>query len=657
MHMIKFKNNFWNITGGGLNISISKKEGVIQSLKREGFLWSSFAGTVQIKDDLKKRIYNETDIKKIDVKRKHDYLEITKWLNGADFVLKEKYKPENGHILWSAKVELIRGQQRSIAIEFIMPLPQKLWEWQAWSGNGHLPDYLYKFGNLTLDYHDVYGTMIPAVSIYNENNDVGLVICKPFGQRVPALRFSCDYPRSLLTTEFYWMRLDKKTSSEVSLMLRGQGGCYRETLGWLFNKYPDYFLPHYEDINELEGGHMSGDYHTTENKCKIMSQLGMKWYELHHHFPYLGQYHPTETSWLSEASRTHPDEPELWKKKCSPELIRKTISSLKKYGIAAMMYIQLAGDGDYEMMTKYFPGSIAFDAAGDTYPAWIGCIKMNGDPSLPFGKDIIKRQIDGIIERYPQMGGFFVDMYGCDAVDFAHDDGSTMVNNKAAYRLVNAYYKNGKYIFEQARKHNLALVTSGCNNIELTRYSDIIMAEHLDWTYLQTQWQTIAKPMVFLNYDLEPESIEQMFQKCLIYGAMFTSRWETKKSAYYLYERYLPLIDKLIGRRWVFYPRAIKLPLSLKGNIFINGKGLHIVTLVRDYCPSSTENLSKQEVVLNIPENIEIKSMILTRACSDKISRLSFSRKKTMVTFKVPADLVAGVVEIESTTRKRVVCD
>ena len=649
---IKAEKDYWQITGGGLNVAISKKDGIVQSVKRKRFLWSSFAGTVQIKDDLKKRIFNETDIRKIDIVKQRGYLEISKWFSGADFVLKEKYKPENDHILWSAKVELMRGKPRSITIEFVLPLPKKLWEWQAWSGNGHLPDYLYKFSNLALDYHDVYGTMIPAISIYNENNDIGIILCKPFAQRVPALRFSCDYPRALLSTEFYWMRLDRKTSPEASLMIRGQNGCYRETLGWLFNKYPDYFVPHYKDINKLEGGHVSGDYHVTDKQCEYMAQLGMKWYELHHHFPYYGQYHPEESEWTSEASITHPDIPELWKKPCSPELHNKTIGQLHKQNIAAMVYIQLAGDGDLKKMSEYFPESIARDAQGNTYPAWIKCVKMNSDMSLPFGQDI-RRQIDGMVQRYPEMDGFFIDMYGCDAIDFAHDDGMTMVDNRKAYRLLECYYQHGKYISEKAEKHNLAFVTGGCNSIEIARYADIMMAETVDWAYLQTQWLTIAKPMVFLCYDYGPEAIEVMFKKCLIYGAMFTSSWKTQKSAVSVYERYMPLMRKLIGRRWVFYPHAIRISYGYEGNIgiyqgniFITPKGSHIVTVVRNLHLSEIQNMKQHEILLNIPEKFNINRITLTAAEKPGPVKISFRRTGSEVKFKIPIKLVAGVFEL-----------
>lgn len=650
--MIKSEKDFWKITGGGLNISISKKDGIIQSLKRKRFSWSGLAGTVQIKDDLKRRIYNEEDITKISVLKEGDYIEITKWFSGADFFLKERYKPENGHVLWTAKVELLRGQQRSISIDFILPLPKKLWEWKAWSGNGHLPDYLYKFGNLALDYHDVHGTMIPVVSVYNENDDIGLVLCKPFEQRVPALRFSCDYPRSLLTTEFYWMRLDKKTSPEASLMLRGQNGCYRETLGWLFSKYPDYFLSHYVDINKLEGGHVSGDYHITDKRCEYMARLGMKWYELHHHFPYYGQYHPEKEQWISEAGITHPDKPKLWKKPCSPGLHKKTIRRLHKQGIAAMMYIQLAGDGDLKNMSRDFPESIARNSQGDTYPAWVECVKMNSDISLPFGKDI-RRQIDGMIERYPEMDGFFIDMYGCDAMDFNHHDGMTMVNNKKAYRLLECYHQHGKYIYEKAKANKLALVTAGCNSIEIARYADIMMAETLDWAYLQTQWLTIAKPMVFLCYDYGPEAIETMFKKCLIYGAMYTSSWKTQKSAIGVYKRYLPLMNKLIGRRWVFYPHAIRIFNGYEGdigiyqgNIFITPKGSHIVTLVRNLHLSELANMRQHEILLNIPAKFKISRVVLTEADRSGPVKVPFRRSGSEVTFKIPKKLVAGVFEV-----------
>ena len=58
---------------------------------------------------------------------------------------------------------------------------------------------------------------------------------------------------------------------------------------------------------------------------------------------------------------------------------------------------------------------------------------MNADPSSGFGKHMIA-QAEQMVEAYPEIGGFFWDVYGRSYMfDFAHDDGITMVNNKPAY--------------------------------------------------------------------------------------------------------------------------------------------------------------------------------------------------------------------------------
>jgi len=49
---------------------------------------------------------------------------------------------------------------------------------------------------------------------------------------------------------------------------------------------------------------------------------------------------------------------------------------------------------------------------------------MNSDPALPFGRDIT-RQIDGMMARYPDLNGVFLDQPCYNVLDQAHDDGIT----------------------------------------------------------------------------------------------------------------------------------------------------------------------------------------------------------------------------------------
>ena len=70
------------------------------------------------------------------------------------------------------------------------------------------------------------------------------------------------------------------------------GGDWRPALGWLYDRFKEYFEPRSTFIHELWGGHISGDCDVTPSRRKIDAALGMTWHEVHVHFPAYGNYHP-----------------------------------------------------------------------------------------------------------------------------------------------------------------------------------------------------------------------------------------------------------------------------------------------------------------------------------------------------------------------------
>ena len=81
-------------------------------------------------------------------------------------------------------------------------------------------------------------------------------------------------------------------------------------------------------------------FNVSRNDVAVMATLGLRWHEIHGHFPAYDNYHPEGLqSWRSGHSRN--DETPI-----TQDMIRRTIENLHAAGAAAMPYIQVAGDGD-----------------------------------------------------------------------------------------------------------------------------------------------------------------------------------------------------------------------------------------------------------------------------------------------------------------------
>ena len=120
---------------------------------------------------------------------------------------------------------------------------------------------------------------------------------------------------------------------------------------------------------------------------------------MHEHLPGYGQYHPEgEEQWINKDYAFQNDPP------VSPAVVRACIRNLHAVKVAAMPYIQVTGDGDNERVAPVFPEAVMRDLRGRPFSSWVHTTMMNGDPSLPFGRDIT-RQIRGLLSRYPECDG------------------------------------------------------------------------------------------------------------------------------------------------------------------------------------------------------------------------------------------------------------
>ena len=580
-----------------MDVEISEERGNLDrlSIKRKGFgKWTGCPGRLTIVDELRRRTYTDTkDPMTCSQKRRRrngeTVIENRKEFKGADFSVKETWRMKKDALSWDVTVSLNKGSRdRTIQVRQLVPYPKPAYGLGVWSAQSQFPTTIERVGGLHLAYGDAcFGTVIPAVTLYKEKEDVGLTIAKPFGSRTAQLAFSFQgYHSAGVDMETTLLGLRKGKPATTGFLIHAHSGCWRSGLRWLYKKYPEYFNPPNTRIREIEGGFLMANPFSEEETIAELARLGVKWEELHNHFPFYGEYAPNAPEWESVVAHDYPEAPG-WPGKVSAQAVEDHIRMVHRHGIKCLMYFQCAGDAFIPHAEENFPDAIARGIDGARMPSWKECCLMNADPSTSFGKEML-RMIDRFLKRFPDIDGVFLDQLCYTAVDAAHDDGVTLYENAPAYDLGHCYEKPVKKLTRRIHEQGKLVFANGPFNVEVQKDVDGVMAEGCSWIGDVMKWLCIAKPLLIHTYADDPRKVETMFRQCLLCGGSYSVGGSSTlvkpppltPKARKVFQAYIPLVEKLCGRKWLLEPDPIELPFGCDGNIFEGENKTRIITLV-----------------------------------------------------------------------------
>lgn len=641
MNRIEAMAGGWMLRSGDLVLTIDRKTGCLSSLKitrGKGFDWTVHAGAVTVRDDRLRRTFDNRDLQSVRGGLRNGVLSIQKSFKGAPWRLHETYRLDSGDAIhWEACVQLDAGAFRSCAVSYRIPWPQPLYPVSFWAAREQMPSAPHRFAGISLEYGEITsGITIPALCSYLEAQDVGLLLAMPFDFKTPRLRFLSGYREPDLQAEFDWMALAPGKPARTSLLIRATGGTWRPALGWLCERFKEYFEPRSTLADTLWGGHAMGGLVSAAD-ARTMARLGLRWYELHHHFPTYGNYHPEGTTeWMS---RLEPGDKEPTV--ISAERIRESLRTIHRVGAKAFPYIQVTGDACDEVAAK-FESSVIRDLHGETMSAWSGTKLMNSDPSLPFGRDV-SRQIDGMAKRYPEMDGVFLDQPCYNFLDSAHHDGITAVDNRPCYMTGFNYFPHLERL--SALLHpGKAIMGNAPFGVGILKYIDGFMAESVGWLCDHLQYYGLCKPLYHLVYDYADRLIESMLQRCLVHGVGYTSAPQAAASRD-LYRLYGPLLDRLARRRWVFDPAPIKLPSGFDGSVFRGPSGNLLASAVNQQSRARGRSLVDGSVMVSTADIANVRKVTL-QTPGGRIVTVPFVRENGGVRFDIPGNTVAAVAEL-----------
>jgi hypothetical protein len=261
-----------------------------------------------------------------------------------------------------------------------------------------------------------------------------------------------------------------------------------------------------------------------------------------------------------------------------------------------------------------------------------------------------------MVEAYPDIGGFFWDVYGRSYMfDFAHDDGITMVNNKPAYYSGFMFERMmQQHIGPLLRGRGMCITANKPTTIVHCKGLDGIMARERNPETEMPPW-IVAQSFTGLNRHVmildggSGGHTEKLLLNCLRYGMFYSDigkRGEDRKpltpaqiaANEKLAEAYLPYIQRFRGKKWVFHPRALQLPPHSDGNIFRLKNGGIMITMVSYWRAfREVEGFAQnQEVICRLPDASQLEHVYITSLDLGETWKVSPRIEGEKITITVP---------------------
>ena len=536
---------------------------------------------------------------------------LDKQFEGADFIARLDFHLDSTCLQWDVCLRKTGGPDRQIRLTYLLPMPYtNLWAPMAdpvvrlrWEEPFQIRHGL-SYGRAVQPQHRT--ALIPLVTLFDRNQCIAYSmppdvpnVCVRFMNSADEdslflLNSVTQYPipqRPHFKIVHDYLSLREGRETRFSTLISMHDSQWRDALGWYAKRYSAWFQPD-PRIRAQEGVYAISSpwdhWHVNDDRADARmagrAARGVGWMELHGHFPWYGLYvHPTD-NWTGH----HEAGPMTF------DSVRRYIDLANKHGVALHIYYNII-DGQIPYATKEFPESIVRDEDGKIVPAFTDCYLMNADPSLPFGKHCFE-QFQKLLSTYPNINGVFFDVYGRHYnLDFGHDDGLTMVNNKPAYCIKFAFQRLMDKIDPLMRQKGMVFSCNKPEGIEFMRGIDYIMAdEGADEDRLQAmQYYGLCKPIIILDGGIVMRP-EEDFKKCLRLGMIYNDidpdremkgkefTDEMRARAAQALEAYGPLFPLLKGKVWVLKGDPVELPAGVRGQIFERPNKDYIVTMVSD---------------------------------------------------------------------------
>ena len=649
------KSNCWFLENDEVAIAVAKRTGFIQALrfkKKNLDLFQlrrqnipGYAGYIRIYDEREGKWYNDLAgrFRVTKAAKRGNRITLTKKFQGAPFVLTIVLELEGGFLTWRVQAQKANASvaDRSLRVGFNFPLQAGWKVWAPCKDGDFTFDGMddFNFNHVQITFVSPREIILPMVSHYDKDLDVGYSMLEPIDAKVPAARFQFEngekgfnwgyarkQPQAFHTLETlnYYIGLVGKRPMSTEVMLTFHEGDWRCGLGRIYKRWREYFDPDSQAIYDCEGVFHCGGIEVGEDP-KPYTDLGLKTLEVHGHFEaYSDYYQDGKDRWLrvglmerlhrkwqeavppgatgltknaDNSPRANADYVQKWiaehtdeeiaeellgdgEDRRPPDLdkamyhtrdnIKKQLTNIRKAGICPFWYFNYT-DGFRPWAERRWPDAICRDQDGKPIPSgWRMCHNMNADMSTSFGK-FCEASVKKILAEYPQLCGFFLDCFRHYEVEFAHDDGVTVVDNRAAYSVNLSYDEITRRMKRHMRTTGraMSIFANKPQTIRCMRHVDGVLLEGVgDQAEEKYFWACIAKPNFFM-WTSNEATVDENLRRAVLHGCFpKAARGDDHAAMVRLYRKYLPLYELFRRRVLCFEPDPLRVPKGSRGKLY-----------------------------------------------------------------------------------------
>jgi len=596
------------------------------------------AGYLRVYDERDGRWYNDlTDRFRVTAAAKRgNRVTLTKKFAGAPFVLTVSMELTAQSLVWTVQARKANKKvaDRSLRVGFNVPL-QPGWDVWAPCRDGQFTfDGLdsFNFNHVQVTFVSPREIILPMVSHYSKALDVGYSVLLPMCDKVPAARFQYENGEKLfnwgynlkpawkqptLETLNYYIGLTGEKPMKTRVEMVFHAGDWRPGLGKVYDKYREYFDPDSKAIYDFEGVFACAGTYVGEDTASWV-RMGLKTLEVHGHFSYYSDYlqegqdrwrrigiaervyrkykgtaeemnawevlewldSHTEAEWADAVYG--PDwreqgidlEKEFYHRR---EDIKRNLQRIRDAGICPFWYFNYT-DGFRPVAEKRWPDAICRDQDGKPMPSgWHMSHNLNADRRTSYGK-FCDQSIPKILAEYPQLVGFFLDCFRHYEIDYAHDDGVTVVDNRPAYSVNFSY----DWITSRMKQHMratgrpMAIFANKPQTIRSMRHVDGVLLEgDGDQAEEKYFWPCIAKPNFFM-WTSNRHRTDENLRRAVLHGSFpkaARDRDRPPKETVALYRKYLPLYEQFRRRVLCFEADPLRVPRGARGKLYTVADG------------------------------------------------------------------------------------
>ena len=697
------------ISGSNVSMVVDSQTGRITNLevtangKWPGFVYadgSSGAAGIEVFDELERKLYSDrttpSTLSNLRLTQIGTYqcLEFDKQFDGAPFTVHQTITADIKGVRIDCRAVLnqIPGgrwpRQRNVRISFVMPASDELVGWApSYPNPSKVKDnpVRYCYGiqeeNMPRVGIPLYSAYVPGkaglgISIPLEVRKVQLNLgpepadpsniyvdfemlgvygagaTMDYKAEKPAAFTGKDVDVIRLTEMFVGLTVDRPL--DFSVWIFSHAPHWRPALGTFAAEYPDYFGLD-SKIRSMWGGRMGGNVHVTPERLAIYKKYGATMAWLHTHFHRHGEFIPPEgladpdyEFFCEPYSDDYPDN--------TVNKNRKIIDAFTDNGQAVFIY----GFNMHCDTITVIQRGLAYDRVrqinGALQPSYHDQPVMFFSPTSVYGSHQL-RQMDLMIETYPRIMGVALDNWAYGGIDFAHDDGITMFDNRPA---ANVNFSQQSMIPEIAKKFHSSgrlVMINKSRTIESMKGADALLSE--------ARGAKIFAMFAYmcLNRHLHPneykaaddvEYAEYALKYCIEWGGQLGTEMVFADPV--MSDKYYNLIKLLRNRTWVLDCDPVTLPEGTQGNIFrIHpdspwNAGAVVVPIVRpDVLLKDNDMKSGLELKVRLPENDKLTAAYwIGVEHSDKADRLEMQRSGDEITINLPPVGPAGIVKLVS---------